>query len=121
MPGMTEPSTWPQMPATHFFPTARVGATMTSQVEVPMIFTMVRSVMRPPTAPMCASNAPAATTAPAGMPSFFAHSAVTPPALTSAVCVSVYRRARSPRRTGSTFTRNSSGGRPPHSACHMAL
>ncbi len=52
MPGTTDPSTWPQMPAMHLLPTAFVGATSMSQVEVPMIFTMAPSVMHPPTAPM---------------------------------------------------------------------
>ena len=51
MPGMMEPSTCPQMPAMHFLPTARCGATIMSHVDVPMIFTRVRSVMQPPTPP----------------------------------------------------------------------
>ena len=81
MPGMTDPSTCPQIPAMHFAPTAFRGATSTSQVEVPMIFTIVRSVMPPPTAPMCASKAPTATAVPGFSPRRFAHSSVRPPAL----------------------------------------
>ncbi len=80
MPGMMEPSTWPQMPVTHFAPTARFGATSMSQVEVPMIFTSVRSVIWPPAAPMCASKAPTATATPGRRPSRRAHSSVRPPA-----------------------------------------
>ena len=39
MPGITEPSTCPQMPATSRLPTSAVGATTMSQVLVPITFT----------------------------------------------------------------------------------
>ena len=121
MPGITDPSTWPQIPAMHLLPTAFRGATRMSQVEVPMIFTRVLSVIPPPTAPMWASNAPTATVVPGSRPSRLAHSSVSPPALRSDVCVSVKRRWRRPFRRGSILRRNASGGRPSQSECHIAL
>ena len=68
MPGMMEPSTCPQMPGTSWRRWPWRGATIMSQVEVPMIFTRVRSVICPPTPPMCASKAPTATAMPGIQP-----------------------------------------------------
>ena len=58
--------------------------TIMSQVLVPRIFTSVPSRIPAPTAPMCASNAPAAIAMPGFSPSFFAHSAESRPAGRSA-------------------------------------
>ena len=121
MPGMTEPSTCPQMPGTSLSPMTSCGATMMSQVEVPMIFNSVALRMPAPTAPMCASNAPTATAAPAFRPSRAAHSSVSVPAAASDVQVSLNSRSFSPLRSGSSLTKNASSGRPPHASCHIAL
>ena len=62
-----------------------IGATIMSQVLVPMIFTSVPALMPAPTAPMWASKAPTATATPAGRPTFAATSAVSEPAFWSDV------------------------------------
>ena len=83
MPGMIEPGTMPHRPGMSGNRRSS-GATIMSQVLVPMIFTSVPGLMPAPTAPMWASNAPTATGMPAGSPTFAATSAVKSPAFWSA-------------------------------------
>ena len=52
MPGMTLPSTCPQMPLIHFVPISSYEATMTSHVDVPITRTSVWGLTPAPTAPM---------------------------------------------------------------------
>ena len=80
MPGRIEPGTMPHRPGMSGKRSSN-GATIMSQVLVPMIFTSVPGRMPAPTAPMWASKAPTATGTPAGRPTFRANSAVSPPAL----------------------------------------
>ena len=63
--------------------------TSMSQVDVPMILTSDPGRIPAPTAPMCASKAPAATAVPSFRPSLCAHSGHSPPTLVSEVQVSV--------------------------------
>src|SRR4030042_1910234 len=87
MPGMMEPSTCPQIPLMSLSPISSVGATSMSHVEVPMALHRMYGLISPPTAPMCASNAPTPTGMPPGMPSLPDHSRQRPPNITSDVLV----------------------------------
>ena len=82
--GTMEPGTMPQRPGMSGS-WLSIGATIMSQVLVPMIFTSVPALMPAPTAPMWASKAPTATATPAGRPTFAATSAVSEPAFWSEV------------------------------------
>ncbi len=79
MPGMIEPGTMPHRPGMSGSASAS-GATIMSQVLVPMIFTSVPGLMPAPTAPVWASKAPTATGTSGGSPTLRANSAVSPPA-----------------------------------------
>ena len=72
MPGMIEPGTMPHRPGMSGSALS-IGATIMSQVLVPMIFTRVPGLMPAPTAPMWASNAPTATAMPGGRPTCRGH------------------------------------------------
>ena len=82
MPGMIEPGTMPHRPGMSGNAPS-TGATIMSQVLVPMIFTSVPGLMPAPTAPRWASSAPTATGMPAGRPTRSATSAVRNPATRS--------------------------------------
>ena len=91
------------------------------QVEVPMTFTM-SSVRQPaPTASQCASKAPTGIGIPGFNPSFSAQNGESVPAICSEVAYSPCNFSRTPLSSGSTFARNSSGGRPPSFAFHSHL
>ena len=60
IPGTIEPGTIPHRPGMSASGWS-MGATIMSQVLVPMIFTRVPGLIPAPTAPMWASNAPTAT------------------------------------------------------------
>ena len=121
IPGITLPSTWPQIPLMHFVPISSYDATITSHVDVPITLTRVCVVTPAPTAPMWQSYAPPATTTFSLRPSLCAHSLHRWPTGLSAVSVSVKSLSRNPASFWSIDVRNSSDGSPPHSLCHMAL
>ena len=91
------------------------------QVDVPTTFTTSPSRIFEPIASQCASNAPTGIGIPARSPSFSAHSAERCPASLSLVRYSPPIFARTPASSGSTATRNSSGGSPPHFGFHIHL
>ena len=80
MPGITEPSTCPQMPLIVLLPTTSVGDTIMSQVDVPITRTRVNSSTSAPTAPACASKVPTLTTVLLDKPDLAAHSSLSVPA-----------------------------------------
>ena len=86
------------------------GATIRSQVLVPMIFTSVPSPIPEPIAPRCTSKAPTATGIPALSPSFRAHSSVSVPAASETLCTSPGSVAPIRTSSGSSAERNSSSG-----------
>src|SRR5690606_18483735 len=73
-PGITEPSTCPQIPRTGNVPLASLGDTIISHVEVPITRTKVLLSIFAPTAPECASKVPTATIVFVVKPSLSAHS-----------------------------------------------
>src|ERR1700691_2120829 len=90
-------------------------------VEVPTTFTTSPSRMLHPSASQCASNAPTGIGIPARNPSFSAHSGDRCPEILSLVRYSPPILAGIPANTGSTATKNSSGGKPPHLGFHIHL
>ena len=84
-PGITEPSTWPQMPLMRLSPTFSAAETRISQVDVPTILVRTSSDMEAPTAPTWASMAPTPTFIVPGSPSSAASSGQMVPAQTSEV------------------------------------
>src|SRR6266581_4728034 len=90
-------------------------------VEVPTTLTTSPSLAPAPIASQCASNAPTGIGIPARSPSFSAHSADRWPATLSLVRYSPPIFARTPASRGSTETRNSSEGKPPHLGFHIHL
>src|SRR5680860_465041 len=85
IPGITEPSTCPQIPLTVLEPIVPLEETIISQVEVPITSTSAWSSILAPTAPECASKVPTATTVSVVRPSFLAHSPLSMPATSSEV------------------------------------
>ena len=81
-----------------------------SQVLVPITFSKRLRPMPPPTAPMCASNAPTATIVSRGRPSFAAHSGESVPNGVSDVKVSLPNVFFSAGSRGFSFARNPSDG-----------
>src|SRR5580700_10161414 len=115
--GCTLPCTTPQTPGTKLTD----GVMPMMHVEVPTTFT-ISSVRQPaPMASQCASNAPTGIGIPGFNPSFSAHNGDSLPAILSEVAYSPCSFSLTPANNGSTFTRNSSDGRPPSSGFHSHL
>src|ERR1700739_4914419 len=107
--GCTLPGTTPQTPGT------RVDSFCIAmrQVEVPTTLTTSPSLQPAPIASQCASNAPTGKSVPGRKLIFFAHSGERCPASLSEVRYSPPSFSRTPSNNGSTFDKNSCGGRPP--------
>ncbi len=120
MPGTIEPGTMPHRPGMSASLWS-IGATIMSQVLVPMILTSVPGLMPAPTAPAWASKSPTATGRPGGSPTRSATSAVNRPARRSDVSAGAAKWRRISTRSGSSRARKASSGSPPQSSWYIAL
>src|SRR5271165_7689823 len=91
------------------------------QVDVPTTFATSLSCVPAPIASQCASNAPTGIGIPARNPNFSAQYGDSVPVILSEVSYCPASFARTPDSSGSNFTKNSSEGSPPRSACHSHL